>query len=191
MQNARPRTSAKATSDIKPASPSINFVFNTLCKLSLSSSTTGASTGASTAAVSTAAVSTAAVSTCSVAAASASSCAITLEVAAKEQAATNATIANNFFIVFLILKLINLLYILCGETGIRTPEPLWTVTRFPGVPLQPLEHLSKMWTNTGFFSPMFHKTVCKLRKKSELTTLSCTKIFIFFTFRFFRPSFFP
>lgn len=36
---------------------------------------------------------------------------------------------------------------LCGETGIRTPEPLWTVTRFPGVPLQPLEHLS--WLNNG------------------------------------------
>ena len=30
----------------------------------------------------------------------------------------------------------------CGERGIRTPEPLLTVTRFPGVPLQPLEHLS-------------------------------------------------
>ena len=29
-----------------------------------------------------------------------------------------------------------------GERGIRTPEPLLTVTRFPGVPLQPLEHLS-------------------------------------------------
>ena len=30
----------------------------------------------------------------------------------------------------------------CGKTGIRTLEPLWTVTRFPDVPLQPLEHLS-------------------------------------------------
>ncbi len=30
----------------------------------------------------------------------------------------------------------------CGENGIRTREPLLTVTRFPGVPLQPLEHLS-------------------------------------------------
>ena len=35
------------------------------------------------------------------------------------------------------------LYINCsGETGIRTPETLLTFTRFPGVPLQPLEHLS-------------------------------------------------
>ena len=31
---------------------------------------------------------------------------------------------------------------LCGETGIRTPETLLEFTRFPGVPLQPLEHLS-------------------------------------------------
>ena len=30
----------------------------------------------------------------------------------------------------------------CGERGIRTPESLLTITRFPGVPLQPLEHLS-------------------------------------------------
>ena len=29
-----------------------------------------------------------------------------------------------------------------GESEIRTREPLLTVTRFPGVPLQPLEHLS-------------------------------------------------
>ena len=32
--------------------------------------------------------------------------------------------------------------ILCGETGIRTPETLLKFTRFPGVPLKPLEHLS-------------------------------------------------
>ena len=30
----------------------------------------------------------------------------------------------------------------CGETVIRTPETLLEFTRFPGVPLQPLEHLS-------------------------------------------------
>ena len=29
-----------------------------------------------------------------------------------------------------------------GETGIRTRDTLLTYTRFPGVPLQPLEHLS-------------------------------------------------
>ena len=32
--------------------------------------------------------------------------------------------------------------IFCGERGIRTPETLLEFTRFPGVPLQPLEHLS-------------------------------------------------
>ena len=30
----------------------------------------------------------------------------------------------------------------CGENRIRTCEPVLPVTRFPGVPLQPLEHLS-------------------------------------------------
>ncbi|GEM_PF-2796372 len=30
----------------------------------------------------------------------------------------------------------------CGETEIRTRETLWEFTRFPGVPLKPLEHLS-------------------------------------------------
>ena len=30
----------------------------------------------------------------------------------------------------------------CGVRGIRTPETLLTFTRFPGVPLQPLEHHS-------------------------------------------------
>ena len=39
-----------------------------------------------------------------------------------------------------------------GERGIRTPEPLWTVTRFPGVPLQPLEHLSLRLANVLFAS---------------------------------------
>ena len=32
----------------------------------------------------------------------------------------------------------------CGESEIRTREPVLPVTRFPGVPLQPLEHLS-LW----------------------------------------------
>ena len=30
----------------------------------------------------------------------------------------------------------------CGESVIRTRETLLAFTRFPGVPLQPLEHLS-------------------------------------------------
>ena len=34
-----------------------------------------------------------------------------------------------------------------GKRGIRTPEALLTLTRFPGVPLQPLEHLSLLWNN--------------------------------------------
>ena len=33
-----------------------------------------------------------------------------------------------------------------GENRIRTCEPVLPVTRFPGVPLQPLEHLSKFAT---------------------------------------------
>ena len=34
------------------------------------------------------------------------------------------------------------LFLVCGENRIRTCEPVLPVTRFPGVPLQPLEHLS-------------------------------------------------
>ena len=37
----------------------------------------------------------------------------------------------------------------CGKKGIRTPDTLLTYTRFPGVPLQPLEHLSKGYTTWG------------------------------------------
>ncbi len=32
----------------------------------------------------------------------------------------------------------------CGVSEIRTRDTLLTYTRFPGVPLQPLEHHSKM-----------------------------------------------
>ena len=39
----------------------------------------------------------------------------------------------------------------CGETGIRTPETLLEFTRFPGVPLQPLEHLSFALRNAVLF----------------------------------------
>ena len=40
-----------------------------------------------------------------------------------------------------------------GENRIRTCEPVLPVTRFPGVPLQPLEHLSfmKSGAKLGFF----------------------------------------
>ena len=34
--------------------------------------------------------------------------------------------------------------LLGGERGIRTPVPLLATTRFPGVPLKPLEHLSSV-----------------------------------------------
>ena len=37
---------------------------------------------------------------------------------------------------------LNFISYFCGETGIRTPDTLLGYTRFPGVPLQPLEHLS-------------------------------------------------
>ena len=65
MQKAKPNTKAIATNDMKPASPSINFVFNSLWKLSSSTGATVSSVAsiASTAAVSTAAESTAALST--------------------------------------------------------------------------------------------------------------------------------
>ena len=39
-------------------------------------------------------------------------------------------------------------YLSCGENRIRTCEPVLPVTRFPGVPLQPLEHLSLRFAGT-------------------------------------------
>ena len=46
-----------------------------------------------------------------------------------------------------------------GESGIRTRETLLAFTRFPGVPLQPLEHLSK----TGFLGYTL-QIGCKLQR---------------------------
>jgi hypothetical protein len=43
-----------------------------------------------------------------------------------------------------------------GKTGIRTPEALWALTRFPGVPLQPLEHLSSFTVQNYLFSFDLH-----------------------------------
>ena len=42
--------------------------------------------------------------------------------------------------------------VLSGERGIRTPETLLEFTRYPGVPLQPLEHLSSV-INYVCFAP--------------------------------------
>ena len=39
-------------------------------------------------------------------------------------------------------------FICCGENEIRTRDTLLAYTRFPGVPLQPLEHLS-LWVSGG------------------------------------------
>ena len=46
-----------------------------------------------------------------------------------------------------IIKMVDLLLTgqdMSGERGIRTPETLLTFTRFPGVRLQPLGHLSRV-----------------------------------------------
>ena len=54
-----------------------------------------------------------------------------------------------------------------GETGIRTPETLLAFTRFPGVPLQPLEHLS-----------FAHKSAFFIKIGYKITTIfSNTQIF--------------
>ena len=59
----------------------------------------------------------------------------------------------------------------CGETGIRTPDTLLGYTRFPGVPLQPLEHLSNRH---------FSEIGCKIRKKYDIAAISATNVFFFF-----------
>jgi hypothetical protein len=49
------------------------------------------------------------------------------------------------------------LIMLCGERGIRTPGTLLRYTRFPGVPIKPLLHLSK-------FKNCFQKTGAQITK---------------------------
>ena len=53
--------------------------------------------------------------------------------------------------------------VFCGERGIRTPETLLEFTRFPGVPLQPLEHLSfaLATSNLATLSGTIHLTTRK------------------------------
>ena len=54
------------------------------------------------------------------------------------------------------------LQIVCGEREIRTPDTLLGYTRFPGVPLKPLEHLSN--------NPVSSETECKYTKNPLITT---------------------
>ena len=48
-------------------------------------------------------------------------------------------------------------HLVCGEKGIRTLDTLLEYTRFPGVPLKPLEHLSEWDSKDNTF---FHIFVC-------------------------------
>jgi ABC-type Fe3+ transport system substrate-binding protein len=59
----------------------------------------------------------------------------------------------------------------CGKTGIRTLEPLWTVTRFPDVPLQPLEHLSNGTAKIHIPSKIQTRNSKKLQKLNSLCGL--------------------
>ena len=58
----------------------------------------------------------------------------------------------------------------CGVRGIRTPDTLLGYTRFPGVPLQPLEHHSMVVLR------------CKITYKIGVLQVLCVNfhIFIFF-----------
>ena len=73
--------------------------------------------------------------------------------------------------------------IICGETGIRTPETLLEFTRFPGVPLQPLEHLSLVVSQLICACSIgtTHKDGAKLQKKID-TTIIWSHFFCFFLF---------
>ena len=67
------------------------------------------------------------------------------------------------------LLCINELALFRGKTGIRTLEPLWAVTRFPDVPLQPLEHLSSNGANIQI-NPEFLKKH-RICRRFEITIL--------------------
>ena len=80
----------------------------------------------------------------------------------------------------------------CGETGIRTRDTLLTYTRFPGVPLQPLEHLSLAdcshssgKASEAIISPLLENG-CKGNKKKRSTALSAPFIswnYVYLTLR--------
>ena len=79
-------------------------------------------------------------------------------------------------------------YCHCGERGIRTPETLLTFTRFPGVPLQPLEHLSSVKTgtftlvNTAVLVSTYSLTPIIRHKNNDfflIISIKCTETFNF------------
>ena len=59
--------------------------------------------------------------------------------------------------------------VFCGERGIRTPETLLEFTRFPGVPLQPLEHLS-FASATSYITTLLDAIHLSTRKGTKIFT---------------------
>ena len=67
-------------------------------------------------------------------------------------------------------------FFFCGKKGIRTPDTLLTYTRFPGVPLQPLEHLSKAIA----LQCLTPKPARTEETESYFTPISSAKVLFFF-----------
>ena len=70
----------------------------------------------------------------------------------------------------------------CGETGIRTPETLLEFTRFPGVPLQPLEHLSFAQARFKSNSATKLLQIIEIRKFFRNYFLFCHILFVIFAY---------
>ena len=71
-----------------------------------------------------------------------------------------------------------------GKEGIRTPEALLTLTRFPGGPLQPLEHLSVSLCRLPRFPPSHSKhfaAMLQAFRKLGFSQIGC-KSTTFFSF---------
>ena len=64
---------------------------------------------------------------------------------------------------------------ICGESGIRTRDTLLAYTRFPGVPLQPLEHLSLKSMEISSERD-FSENGCKLQKIFHSRSIQETKL---------------
>ena len=62
--------------------------------------------------------------------------------------------------------LIRGLVFLCGEIGIRTRDTILSYTRFPGVPLKPLEHLSRNEWNGNYFPSSITTSLFSSRRRS-------------------------
>ena len=176
MQKVSQMMSASATRDINPTFPSMNLTLILFYMPPLSAAgakSSGASANA-VIAVSAAMLSVSATSAgdvfCSVRTDTVSPCAADVLVRINIRDKENTTLVINLFIWYVLKDV-------CGKRGIRTPDTLLTYTRFPGVPLQPLEHLSLICRGNSRYALQNYSFSLYLTHK--ITSFLCFRVFFF------------